>query len=87
MSYYEDEVPQDLELNCEYTSREIYLFMIENKNVMILSDSVHLSYDDRSNKYKIVDIKENFIHKQAENSYKSHMIPNNKTRIFEIMKV
>ncbi|THE09940.1 hypothetical protein E1I69_20450 [Bacillus timonensis] len=87
MSYYEDEVPKSLDLNAEYTAREIYLFMIENKNVMILMDSVHLNHNDRDHKFKVVDIKENYIHRQAENSYRTHLIPNKKTRIYEIEKI
>ncbi|WP_034757879.1 hypothetical protein [Rossellomorea vietnamensis] len=87
MTYFEDEVPKDLELNGEYSSREIYLFMIENDKVMILSDSVHLDYNARDIMYRVTDKKQNFIHKKAENSYRTHMIPNRKTNIYEISRV
>ncbi|MDD9312649.1 hypothetical protein PUS82_15345 [Cytobacillus firmus] len=86
MAYYEDEVPKELEIGKQYTSREIYLYMIENRNVMILSDSVHLDYNGGL-KYEIVDIKENFIHKQADTGYRVHQIPNSKTKILEIRRV
>lgn len=83
MSYYADEVPKTLELNTEYTSRQIYLFMIENKHVHILSDSVHLSHDSNQ-KYTIVDVKEGYVHRQADNGYRVHLLPNTKTRIYQI---
>lgn len=87
MAYFEDEVPKELELNGEYTSREIYLFMIENRNVLILSESVHLNHRDDGFKYKIVDIKDKYIHKQAENSYNTHLLPNTRTKVIEITKI
>ncbi|ARK23297.1 hypothetical protein SporoP37_00385 [Sporosarcina sp. P37] len=87
MVYYEDEVPKCLKENEEYTSREIYLFMMENKNVQILSDSVHLSRDNKSVKYRVVSIKDKFIHKQADDSYRTYLIPNAETKIIEIVRV
>lgn len=87
MSYYEDEIPKELTLDGKYTSRQIYLFMIENKDVIILSDSVHLSFSSNDIEYMVKAKKENFIHKLADNSYKTHMIPNRKTRIYEISRI
>ncbi|MGE7119633.1 hypothetical protein ACQKIC_05445 [Peribacillus sp. NPDC046944] len=86
MSYFEDEVPKTLELGNEYSSREIYLYMIENRDVIILSESVHLDYNSSTLKYKVTDVKENFIHKQADTGYRTHMIPNRKTKIYEIKR-
>ncbi|TWT04616.1 hypothetical protein [Planomicrobium sp. CPCC 101079] len=84
MAYFEDEVPKSLELDEMYSSREIYLFMLENRNVIILSGSTHLNHHDNEKRYRVVDIKENYVHKTADDSSRTHRIPSTKTKIYEI---
>jgi hypothetical protein len=84
MTYYADEVPKELKLNEIYTSRELYLYLMDNpKNTIILGENSLLT-DSTEIKYKIVDIKEKFLHSKSKNSYKTYLIPSTKSIIVEI---
>ncbi|WP_342488553.1 hypothetical protein MKX67_18400 [Cytobacillus sp. FSL W7-1323] len=85
MSYYADEVPKELILNSEYTSRQIYLFMLDYRAI-ILSNNIHLT-DDNQIKYKVIDIKEKYIHKLTDNGYRTQLLPQTKTKIYEIERI
>ncbi|MED1607766.1 hypothetical protein P4U90_20815 [Cytobacillus kochii] len=84
MSNYAD-VPKELVLNSEYTSRQIYLFMLDYRAI-ILSDNIHLT-DDNEIKYKVIDIKEKYIHRLTDTGYRTQLLPQNTTKIYEIERI
>ncbi|WP_330948945.1 hypothetical protein [Virgibacillus sp. MG-45] len=82
MSYYEKEILKDLVEGEEYTSRQIDIFLRENKDVIILSDTGRI-VDSEKMKYKVVKKIEKYVHR-TEGFTRTYLIPNMPSKIFEL---
>ncbi|WP_340373276.1 hypothetical protein [Peribacillus sp. FSL E2-0218] len=83
MTYYEDEIPEDLVTGEVYTSREIKIFLQENRNIVVLADYDFLP-DNNKIKYVIKNNISKYIHRNENHTY---MIPSIESVIYEIEKV
>ncbi|MFB4471811.1 hypothetical protein ACDI16_02435 [Oceanobacillus caeni] len=86
MSYYESEILKELEEGEIYTSRQIDIFFFENRDVVILCDTNHIS-DSTDIKYTVVKRSERYIHKQSEVTYGSRVLPSRQSRVYELERV
>lgn len=85
MSYFEDEILKDIEINKEYTSRQVQIFLHENKDVVLISDRNNIVNDNKI-KYRVIRRIDKYIHRISSTS-RNHILPNNITRIYEIEQV
>ncbi|MBK5446051.1 hypothetical protein [Peribacillus sp. TH24] len=83
MSYYEDEVPVDLETGEVYTSRAIQIFLQEKRNIIVLADHDHLPNSDEV-KYVVKNKISKYLHRNENRTY---MIPSTESVIYEIQRV
>ncbi|MFJ7471132.1 hypothetical protein ACIQWI_21555 [Peribacillus frigoritolerans] len=82
MSFYEDEIPKDLEVGEEYTSRQIQIFLQVKRNIIVLEDSGFLPDSDEF-KYKVTNKSSKYVHRNDNNSY---IIPSIETVIYEVTR-
>ncbi len=82
LSYYEDEVPKVLEIGKEYTEREIYLFVVNNKYCSVISKSRIRLDNNGISKLTIIEILEGYEHKG--DGYMTYNIPSRKSKIYII---
>jgi hypothetical protein len=67
MSYSESEIPEKLEEGKIYKGKQIKIFLIENPNIIIISEN-DLNILDNKN-YRIEEIKKGYIHDQKDRVY------------------
>lgn len=83
MSFYEDEILRELEVGEVYTAYQLRFFLTDNDNVILLLDDSQIN--DISNiKYKVRNKIEKYIHQQSPINYRTYLIPNSKSVIYEI---
>lgn len=67
--YLESKVPPKLEIGKSYTERQLLLFIIENEDSIILSDSAEV-FDEWSTKEHVLkEVKEEYIHYSEAETY------------------
>ncbi|MCJ7840499.1 hypothetical protein MUB24_06105 [Lederbergia sp. NSJ-179] len=85
MTYYEDEILNELEVGEDYTSRQVLIFLYENKNATILSDSGRITNSNEI-KYRVVGRKDKYIHTSRDHD-RVYTIPNETSKIYEIERL
>ncbi|MGM9978995.1 hypothetical protein CYL18_14345 [Pradoshia eiseniae] len=87
MTFYEDEVPESLELNEVYTANQIGIYLNTHKRTVILTDFNHFAYDSNDLKFKIVNKIERYVHRYSDNDSYALSIPNKKSEVIEIKRI
>lgn len=82
MAYFEDEILKELVVGEAYTSRQLRIFVIESKNVLVLSKSEsNFMNSNETRKLQVLDKIEAFAHK-ADNQSATYLIPNTRSIIY-----
>ncbi|NGY82216.1 hypothetical protein F6Y03_10915 [Bacillus megaterium] len=83
---YEDEILRELKEDSNYTSREIKNFIHDNKNAIILCNTLQIT-DDSQIQYKVIRRIQKYIHKQVDGQYGVYRIPSSESVIYEIERI
>ncbi|MEK5521586.1 hypothetical protein [Heyndrickxia sp. FSL W8-0423] len=87
MSFFEDEILNDLKVGEIYTEREITSIIYFKDNVVILcQESSQFHSSNTETKYKVLDRTETFVHTRDARS-QSYILPNEKTIIYKIERI
>jgi hypothetical protein len=83
MGYFDDEIIGELSIGKIFNSRQIDIFLRENKNCIVLSDDEYLPNQSQI-QYEVIDKQKKYIHSRDD---RPQLLPNPLLTVYIIKKV